>query len=685
MKKIKAIIFTLLILLIALCTLINVNAESDEEALINGKGGTVYYYGTTDPVMIPKSYKEKTTEFRGTWVSFYAGDINSYQSKTQMMNQLNAILDTLEEYNMNTVVFHIRTHNNAYYDSELAPIAPDVKACNFKEWDYLEWFINECHKRGIEFHAWLNPYRISSVAISNEEIKTKYANFPNNPAHSLSNVLNGGDEGAILDPGIPEVREYINDVVMEIVNKYDVDAIHFDDYFYISGIDDSATRTKYNKAKLSIGDFRRSAVDSLIEDLNQSLKKYNRDNNKSVQLGISPTGVYRNGSFVKESSFRYDASGTLTYPLSSGTAGYEHYDSPLYCDTKKWVDNSWIDYVIPQCYSALDMTQSSPAAETYWWNGVVKNKTCKLYIGIGLYKMGTANQDGWTTNPDELLKQLRYYQKLENVDGVCVYEYSSLVTKKNTDALKALREEYWTTKAINPQVDNFMNYVDSNVSVENLKIYKSNDNTSVCLAFDKLENVYRYAIYKYQDKLDITDRKQIVGICGANKNSDYVSFTDYEYTENAKYAIIPITLANTLAKEKEISISDAKDFDLSVGEISIEVGEPTTYGGVINVIFLNPTIYVGTKGTFSIYVSYDENFSEYEVYNENSEYNLTGSNILRVPYNDKGMKQYIKVVCTNEYGSFESEVHEASLSFDAISLLDYIQNMNNEFYKGLFN
>ena len=296
MKKNILKLLCLILSLFVCISVLNVKAANEYEDLKNNNGQVVRYNGTTKAIQIPTFYEEKEVEFRGTWVSFFAGDLNGYSNKTQMMNQLNDILDTLEYYNMNSIVFHIRTHNNAYYPTDLAPLSTDVDNCDFEEWDYLEWFIEECHSRGIEFHAWLNPYRIASTETTAGAISSTYVSYPKNPASNLDNVLiSKTGDGAILNPAIPAVRNYIVDVCLEIMEKYDVDAIHFDDYFYISGIDDAAQRKLYDP-KLSIGDFRRKQIDLFIEQLSEAMYDFNIENNRAVQLGISPTGVYSNSS-----------------------------------------------------------------------------------------------------------------------------------------------------------------------------------------------------------------------------------------------------------------------------------------------------------------------------------------------------------------------------------------------------
>ena len=675
MKKNIFKILMLLLTLIISAGGFSVKATNDYEDLKDQNGQVVRYRNTTKAIQIPTFYEEKDTEFRGAWVSFYAADVSGYNNKTQMMNQLLDVLETFEYYNLNTILFHVRTHNNAYYPTELAPLSSDVDKCDFDEWDYLEWFIEECHSRGIEFHAWLNPYRISSTSTTAEAIKAKYADCPKNPANNLENVLiSKTGDGAILNPAIPSVRDYIVDVCLELMENYDIDAIHFDDYFYINGIDDTKQRNQYNTQKLSIGDFRRQQIDLFIKQLSDEMYDFNVKNNKAVQLGISPTGIYRNGSYVEESKYKYDDKGNLTYPTSSNSAGYSHYDGPLYCDTKNWVDNEWIDYIIPQNYQSLDNSAASHAAAADWWNAVVKNKDCKLYMGLGTYKMdGGSDEGGWHYNDDEMLMQLRYNANLEHVDGVCVYQYKTLARNISDPYLKKIPTEYWTKPALNPVVTKYENNFSSTASVSNLKIYESEK--AYALSWDKNEEVRRYAVYK-----TVSGKKSLVGFVGNGAN-DFVAFTDNEKQSGATYSVVPLTRANSFGKETSINTSAATELTLTIGKLEVNVGQPERLGSSYNVIFDDPIIYFGDKGTYQIFTKEGDD-GEWEEVVKSKEF--IGTNQNRFTFNKYGKKVYLKVVCTNSMGVFESEVYVIAYYDTPETILDYIYSKNEDFLEGLF-
>ena len=408
-------------------------------------GTPVTYRNSSERVQIPTVYVQKERQFRGVWVSSMVGNFSPSTNKTTMQRNLTDLLDTMDALNLNAIVFHLRTHNNAYYKTKLTTIASNYGTYStFEAWDYLPWFISECHKRGIEFHAWLNPYRVvSSGASSLESTANKFASFPNNPASKTENLLMNSSGGVIMDPAVPAVRDFIVNVCMEIIANYDVDAIHFDDYFYIEGIDDSASRAKYNTNNLSTDDFRREQVNLFIKQLHNRMSNYNKDHNRYVQLGISPTGIYRNGNGSVDSG--------------SNTSGYAHYGSPLYADTLKWARENWIDYLLPQSYWGFSHKTAGYADVMDWWNLAFEGLTCNLYSGIGIYMN---NNDGknysWGTEPYEVSNQILYTTKLDNVKGVCFYSYSQLKSAYNSSSEKAhlgtlrLIEEYWKTKIPTP-------------------------------------------------------------------------------------------------------------------------------------------------------------------------------------------------------------------------------------------
>lgn len=481
MKKLIKLFVCLTLVVCTVLTVVNskvnknttVDAASNLVSVRDDEGNVVYHRGTSEPIMRLKEYNYPTQNLRACWVSNFVGSLPSYSSEEKWKSDYTYVLDKMESYGLNCIIFHVRTHNNALYKSDLNPIASWFKNVNFDEFDPLEWAIEETHKRGIEFHAWLNPYRISTNGGNTQYVSGDIPAV--NPVNDSSNLLQSGNS-IILNPGIESNRDFIVDTCMEVVENYDVDAIHFDDYFYISGVETDKS-----------GDWKRQQVDLFIEDLSNELRDYNKKNNKAVQLGISPSGIYRNGSY--KSSPTYDANGNLASPLYSNTAGFAHYDNYLYSDTLKWINEEWIDYIMPQTYWSLEQTVASFGALSQWWSWAVKNKDVNLYLGMGIYM--PADNSNWRVNKYEVRDQILNAEMYDEVGGFSFYSYNYLdstntYTKTGMDIVK---NDYFKTK-IPCDVKKYYAPLYDTVPVSNIKVLNE------VLSYDACENVRGYIVYE---------------------------------------------------------------------------------------------------------------------------------------------------------------------------------------------
>ena len=433
----------------------------------------VKYRNSNDTVLIPTEFKEKNEYFRGAWVTSICDDFKPSPNKEEMQANLLKVLDYFEMMNLNVIIYHVRTYNNAYYKTKKAPIDSKYGTYeSFEEWDYLKWFIDECHNRGIEFHAWLNPYRIKAAGFPEgttpKDIAEMYKDYPCNPASKAENILMNDANGAILNPCIDEVQKYIIDVCMELAQEYNIDAIHFDDYFYAKMTelnealleDDQVNYIEYIKNNPDCGykvdsekdkkDWRRGNVDKFIHDLSVAINEFNKGNNRHVQFGISPTGIYENG----DGKVEYDENGTAI-TTGSNTKGQNHYESYLYCDSKKWIDNEWIDYIIPQSYWGLTHPVAGFADVVDWWDKVVAHKKVNLYCGMGIYMSYAEGRYSWSDFNDEASSEVLYCSKLDNVKGTCIFSFKSLTRAIDNEdqfqhnSVMKIKKEYWNKK-VNP-------------------------------------------------------------------------------------------------------------------------------------------------------------------------------------------------------------------------------------------
>jgi len=450
--------------------------------------------------------QEDMFEFRGAWVATVSNiDIGKQSGTTEAAinsykNEFLNLLKVFEEYNMNSIIFQIRPINDAFYKSEINPWSRYLIGTEGKDpgWDPMEWMIEESHKRNMEFHAWLNPYRASVAALPVEgDYSNELASYlntlddknfaKNNPDLLIRGVhdKNNNDARILLNPAKEEVRQHIYDTIEEIVRNYKVDAIHFDDYFYngVANTEDAADYTSYTSTggSLTKGDWRREQVNILIEGLSGLLDNLNNELDKDVELGISPAGVWAPA----------DNMGCGAYGQPGGMTGISCYSYSsyvdLYADTRKWVQEEWIDYILPQNYGAMGANHEGI---TSWWANEVKDVDVKLYMGLAPYQYNDFNS-AWDT--PEMENQMVYGDSFETLDGYAMYNISNIRYASNANMSEALDvlKQRWGSPVFNPikspEVVN--EYLLPQVS-------SSRNSNNITLTFDQLETVYGYVLYR---------------------------------------------------------------------------------------------------------------------------------------------------------------------------------------------
>ena len=494
----------------------------------------MFFVNKTPKKASAATYQQQVQEYRAVWVSNFVGNMPRYTTEEQYKADFNAILDNMESWNMNAIVFHIRTHNNALYKSSLNPLATWWANVDFNSFDPLAWSIEACHARGIEFHAWMNPYRIRVGSTTYYTGSLPSANPANNSANLLTGKYSSGSttqDSVILDPGIPGNRQFIVDTCMEVIENYDVDAIHFDDYFYVQDCDDTATRNTYNTQGLSVGDFRRQQVNLFIEKLHNEVTAYNRANNKAIEIGIAPSSVYKNGSYAEGATPQYDANGSLVSPGASATSGFAHYDDYLYSDTKYWIDQEWIDYITPQSYHGVSNKYSPFGKITEWWNWVVEYKKVNLSMGIGLY-MASDNLGSWTT-ADELQNQMLVANGRKNISGLCFYHYGSLLdSNANIQSHVATLKNNWSKKIPSTVKPQYTHLPEPTVTGIEL-----NGNT---LSWNKLDGVRGYMVWR-------VNVGGTVDTSNINHLYKYVQGNQITVESGYEYYVSSVNLANEIS------------------------------------------------------------------------------------------------------------------------------------------
>lgn len=374
-------------------------------------------------------------EFRGVWIATVVNIDWPTQATDSFQKQKQDFIDLLDYYkslNFNTVIVQVRTAGDAFYPSNLAPwskylTGKEGKAPATSE-NPLTWMIKEAHSRGLEFHAWLNPYRATF------DLKTELLS----PEHDYNThrdwMLKYGTK-YYYNPGLPEVKSHLTAVIKELVDNYDLDAIHFDDYFYPYKIGkevfpDKKSFDTYKKQGQSIDDWRRQNVNDLILSVHQYIKS----SKPWVQFGISPFGVWRNQD--------KDPKGSPT------RAGQTNYDD-LYADPITWMKNGWIDYLIPQIYWSMDYDLASYRKLNDWWSN--NSNQTNIYIGNGPYKIRDNADKAWE-NPSEILNQISYTRTAPNIQGNAFFSAKSLFSK-NQDVARNIKSELYQEPTLPPSFE----------------------------------------------------------------------------------------------------------------------------------------------------------------------------------------------------------------------------------------
>lgn len=435
-------------------------------------------------------------EFRAAWIQSVNGQFRGMPTEKLKQNLIGQ-LNSLQKAGINAIIFQVRPEADALYASRLEPWSRFLTGVQGKApepyWDPMQFMIDECHKRGMEFHAWINPYRTKTT------LKSELA-----PNH-VYNVhpewfVTYGDQ-LYFDPALPESRRHICMVVSDIVSRYDVDAIHMDDYFYpypIKGKDfpDDASFARFGGGFSNKGDWRRSNVNVLIKKLHETI----REIKPWVKFGVSPFGIYRNES---------------SDPLGSKTKGLQNYDD-LYADVLLWAREGWIDYNIPQIYWHIGHPVADYETLVKWWARNTENRP--LFIGQSV--MNTV-QNAAPKNPsiNQLPRKMALQRAYQTIGGSCQWPASAVVENagKYRDALIA---EYHKYPALPPVFD-FMDN-EAPAKVRKMKPVWTEDGYILFWTAPKykeeMNRAVQYVVYCFNDKekVNIDDPSHIVAITRDN-------------------------------------------------------------------------------------------------------------------------------------------------------------------------
>ena len=478
---------------------------------------TIWNGNAQEKIIYPKN------EFRAVWIATVANidwPKTNIDSVEKQKSDYIEILDTYKKMNYNAVIVQIRSSGEAFYPTDLAPWSRYLTGKEGKApspfYDPLEWMINEAHARGFEFHAWLNPYRATmDTKVENLSTEHDYKKHPN----WMIKYGETGKEKFYYDPGLPEVQSHLVKIVNEVVDKYDIDAIHFDDYFYpykVAGktFNDKTSYAKYNNG-LKLEDWRRANVDTLVKRVSHTIK----DCKPWVQFGISPFGVWRNKSI--------DPKGSDT------DSGQTNYDD-LYADPMIWMEHKWIDYIVPQLYWSIGHPKVSYSKLLKWWSENSKNTA--IYIGNGTYKVNNDSDKNWK-NPYEISKQIDITRTYKNVQGNAFFSAKWFVNK-NQNVTKLLMENQYRYPALPHPVPNLKQIVIDSPALSTFE--KDHSKTTFSFKYPLNSKVRYIVVYraKRASKIDINDPSQIIDkiTLGTNEENIIVPIQTQKENDHSSYA-----------------------------------------------------------------------------------------------------------------------------------------------------
>ncbi|GAA1256146.1 family 10 glycosylhydrolase [Sphaerisporangium rubeum] len=379
-----------------------------------------------EPATRPDAEPAGDRRMRGMWLSSVLN--SNWPSRPGLpaavqRDEFASWMDLAVSLKLNSVFVQVRPTADAFWPSPYEPWSQYLTGVQGRDpgYDPLAFMVDAAHERGLAFHAWFNPYRVSMRR-----------DTPLAAGHPLLREPGWGvayGDGLYYNPGLPEVRAFVQDAIMDAVTRYDVDGLHFDDYFYpypLAGqeFDDTRAYAEHGTGFPDRAAWRRHNVDLLVQELSTRVRRDKPD----VQWGISPFGIWRNAT---------------TDPLGSDTKGSQSYDDQ-YADTRKWIRSGWLDYVAPQLYWNIGLPAADYAKLVPWWSDVVKGTGTALWIGQPAYRSGAPGEPSVWQNPEELTRHLTLNRPHPEITGDIFFSATDLRADRLGAITRVIQDHYQT-------------------------------------------------------------------------------------------------------------------------------------------------------------------------------------------------------------------------------------------------
>lgn len=477
-------------------------------------------------------------EFRGAWIATFFNIDWPASGATTAQEQSTFIQRVTEhkEAGMNAVIVQVRSQCDAMYASSIEPWSRDLTGTQGTPpnpyYDPLEFMITETRKQGMEFHAWFNPFRALSSATPANLAALHSSHVINTNPSWIMDCVTGTTTQKILNPGNPDVTNYIIRVVMDVVRRYDVDGIHMDDYFYpnpaTTTYNDDAEFSLYSRGIANKNDWRRANIDSLVKRLGDSIRSVK----PWVKYGYSPTGIWLSASGGNGGS-------------NTSTGALQHHKDH-FANSRLWQQQNWIDYLMPQVYWHIGQTGSDYANLIPWWNNNAFSR--HIYIGMASYKVGVSGNGTFTTDQTQIPQQVRMNRANANINGSVYYNTTTL--RSNTLGHRdSLRLNYYNKPALVPAMS-WKTSLTTNAPT-GLTVTPVNANTVTLNwirpadGISEYQKVKRFVVYRSTtNPIDINNANNILTILW----NDATTFTDNTLDGTSTY-FYTVTALNRLQHE----------------------------------------------------------------------------------------------------------------------------------------
>lgn len=465
-------------------------------------------------------------EFRGAWIQFINGQFQGMTTE-EMQQNLTRQLNELKQCGVNTVIFQVRGEADAFYESAMEPWSRFLTGTQGQApqpyWDPLAWMVEACHQRGMELHAWINPFRAKTKTTRSLATSHPYVNAPQRFFEY--------DGLYIFDPGKPENRDYICTVVEDIVKRYDIDGLHIDDYFYPypapgKAINDQATFREHGKGFSNIHDWRRDNVNQFMKQFYETVHR----TKPWVKVGVSPFGIYhneKNGAQIP----------------GSKTNGLQNYDD-LYADVLHWIEKGWLDYHVPQIYWEIGHKAADYETLVGWW---AKHASKRPFVVGQDVERTVRAADLKNPKLDQMAEKFRLQRTTNGISGSCLW-YSAAVVRNEGNYATRLKRTYHNTPALQP----LMPFIDNDAPKKprKLKTMWMPDGYYLFWTAPKAKNLMnqatRYVVYRFKqgEKIDLNKSERIIEITTCN-------FVSLPYVNGSKKYVYVVTALDRIQNESK--------------------------------------------------------------------------------------------------------------------------------------